>query len=63
MSGERDREQEERGTSLVEYVLLVALIAVLAMGGIWYFGTSRSQSFSHIASKIDGVVVPLSLLL
>jgi len=55
-------ELRERGTSLVEYVLLVALIAVLAMGGIWYFGTSRSQSFSNIASKIDGVVVPLSLL-
>ena len=54
---------DESGTSLVEYVLLVALIAVLAMGGIWYFGTSRSQSFSNIASKIDGVVVPFSLLL
>jgi Flp pilus assembly pilin Flp len=55
-------ERDDRGTSLVEYVLLVALIAVLAMGGIWYFGTSRSASFSGIASKIEGVAVPLSLL-
>ena len=60
MSGRRHLGDD--GTSLVEYVLLVALIAVLAMAGIWYFGTSRSASFSNIASKIDGVVVPLSLL-
>lgn len=53
------RERREDGTSLVEYVLLVALIAVLAMAGILYFGNSRSQSFSRTASTIGGIVVPL----
>lgn len=54
------RERRDDGTSLVEYVLLVALIAVLAMAGILYFGNSRSQSFSNIASKIDGGVILLT---
>jgi Flp pilus assembly pilin Flp len=55
------RRAGDAGTSLVEFVLLVALIAVLAMAGILYFGHSRSQSFSNIASKIDGVVVPFNV--
>lgn len=54
------RERRDDGTSLVEYVLLVALIAVLAMAGILYFGNSRSQSLSKTASTIGGIVVPFT---
>ena len=54
------RERRDDGTSLVEYVLLVALIAVLAMAGILYFGRSRSDSLSRTASTIGGIVVPIS---
>ena len=54
------RERRDEGTSLIEYVLLVALIAVLAMAGILYFGRSRSDSLSRTASTIGGIVVPFT---
>lgn len=48
----------EDGTSLVEYVLLVALIALAAFIGLQFFGSARDNSFSRSASSISGVVVP-----
>lgn len=54
------RERRDEGTSLIEYVLLVALIAVLAMAGILYFGNSRSQSLSRTASTIGGFIMPIT---
>jgi Flp pilus assembly pilin Flp len=54
------RQRRDAGTSLIEYVLLVALIAVLAMAGILYFGRSRSDSFSRTASTIGGIIVPFT---
>lgn len=35
----------ERGASLVEYALLVALIAVVCIVAVMFFGDSVSQSF------------------
>jgi pilus assembly protein Flp/PilA len=43
---------EERGASLVEYALLVALIAVAAVVAITAFGGALSSEYSEIAETI-----------
>ena len=44
--------KNERGASLVEYALLVALIAVAAIAGIRTLGQNVSTSFSTVNSEI-----------
>ena len=51
---EDERESQERGASLVEYALLVALIAVVAIAAIRVLGTSVSGQFSVINGQISG---------
>lgn len=43
-------EREDRGASLVEYALLVALIAVVCAVAIGFLGQSASASYSSTAS-------------
>lgn len=43
---------DQRGASLVEYSLLVALIAVLALVAIAAFGGSLSSEYSDIANSL-----------
>lgn len=45
----------ERGASLVEYALLVALIAVVCIIAIRALGRSASSQFNSIATEIGGV--------
>lgn len=52
----RPRVEIERGASLVEYALLIALIALVALVSLRFFGTSRDNSLSRSASSIGGVV-------
>ena len=47
-------KKSERGASLVEYALLVALIAVIAIAAVRILGTNVSQQFSTIAAQIQG---------
>jgi pilus assembly protein Flp/PilA len=42
----------ERGASLVEYALLVALIAVVCLVAIAFLGQSASQRFSTVGSSV-----------
>jgi len=42
----------ERGASLVEYALLVALIAVVCILAISFLGESASQKFDSIGNSI-----------
>lgn len=42
----------ERGASLVEYALLTALIAAVAISALRYFQDETTQSFSESASAI-----------
>jgi pilus assembly protein Flp/PilA len=42
----------ERGASLVEYALLVALIAVICIVAIAFLGKSASQKFSTVGSSV-----------
>ena len=46
--------QDERGASLVEYALLLALIAVVCIIAITALGGSASQKFSSVDSSISG---------
>ena len=47
-------EEKETGASMVEYALLVALIAVVAIAAVNVLGTNVSQKFSAIASGVAG---------
>ena len=42
----------ERGASLVEYDLLVALIAVVCIGAVTVLGSNSSTKFSKLGSAI-----------
>jgi len=45
---------DERGASLVEYALLVALIAVVCIIAITFLGESANSKFDAIGSSIGG---------
>lgn len=42
----------ERGSSLVEYALLLTLIAMVCLLAVTYLGNSTSGRFSNVASQI-----------
>ena len=43
---------DERGASLVEYALLVALIAVICIVAIAFVGQNASSKFSNVGSNL-----------
>jgi Flp pilus assembly pilin Flp len=43
----------QRGASLVEYVLLVMLIAMVCLAAVAWFGQSNSTKISEIGSRIS----------
>jgi len=45
---------DERGASLVEYALLVALIAVVCIVAVTFLGTSAEEKFNTVGSSISG---------
>jgi len=49
--------RDEEGASLVEYILLVALIAVVCIIAIYFLGTTASSRFSAVGSAIGGAPV------
>ena len=46
------RIDDERGASLVEYALLVALIAVVCLAAVTALGTTASEKFSEVSSSL-----------
>ena len=44
--------RDERGASLVEYALLVALIAVICIVAIAFLGQAASSKFSSVGSAV-----------
>ena len=44
----------DRGASLVEYALLVALIAVVCIAAVTFLGKNASSKFSSVGSAIKG---------
>lgn len=48
------KENRERGASLVEYSLLVALIAVVCITAVSTLGTTISDKFTALSTDIAG---------
>lgn len=48
----RARITNERGASLVEYALLVALIAVVCIGAVTFLGRAADTKFSSVGNAI-----------
>ena len=49
----QSKTDSERGASLVEYALLVALIAVVCILAVTFLGDSASQKFSSVGSAVE----------
>jgi pilus assembly protein Flp/PilA len=48
--------KEEDGASMVEYGLLVALIAVVCIVAIGFVGTNLNTVFTNVAAELQGAV-------
>jgi pilus assembly protein Flp/PilA len=44
---------DERGATLVEYALLISLIALVCFAAVAFFGAATSVSLSRSASKLS----------
>lgn len=51
-SGLKDLKNDERGASMIEYALLVGLIAVVSIVAVTTVGTSLQSQFSQIAAAL-----------
>ncbi|HTI37572.1 MAG TPA: Flp family type IVb pilin [Vicinamibacterales bacterium] len=51
----RNFRRNEEGQDLLEYALLVALIALVAFGAVQAAGTSVNDIFNSIATQLAGV--------
>jgi Flp pilus assembly pilin Flp len=45
--------QSEKGASMVEYALLVVLIAIIALIAVRFAGTQVSETFSTIGNELS----------
>lgn len=52
-AGFRGQRADQRGASLVEYALLVGLIAVVCLGAVTFFGTELTDSLSTSGDSIS----------
>ena len=48
----KERAQEERGATAVEYSLMVALIAVVIIAAVSVLGTNASSKFQTVADTV-----------
>jgi Flp pilus assembly pilin Flp len=46
---------DERGASLIEYVLLIGVVALLAVAGFRIFGASLTAKISQQAQTVNGL--------
>ncbi len=46
--------KDERGANLVEYVLLVALIAIAVIAAVVFLRTELNSTFDQTGSKLSG---------
>ena len=50
--GREERARRDRGASLVEYALLLALIVVVCIGAVTLFGSATNTSVSRSGNSI-----------
>jgi pilus assembly protein Flp/PilA len=53
LPGQSKRGMRDRGASLVEYALLLALIVVVCIGAVTAFGSATNASVSRSGSSIS----------
>jgi pilus assembly protein Flp/PilA len=51
---ESEEKKTERGASLVEYALLVALIAIVCIAAVTALGRTVSRQFSSLNTQLTG---------
>jgi len=49
----RRKTKDEKGATMVEYALMVALIAIVAITGATALGTAVDTKFSAVAVKVN----------
>jgi Flp pilus assembly pilin Flp len=54
----RKLRREEAGANLVEYGILIVLVALVAATGLSALGTNLNTFFNDIANAISGATVP-----
>jgi Flp pilus assembly pilin Flp len=50
--------RDERGANLVEYLLLVSLIAIAVIGAVKFFGAQLSPKYSQAGSQLNSASGP-----
>jgi Flp pilus assembly pilin Flp len=53
MLGKIRKLTKEKGQGLVEYVLIIALVAVIVVGAVKMFGGKIAEWFNTSANKLD----------
>jgi pilus assembly protein Flp/PilA len=48
--------KKERGQGMVEYALIIVLIALVVLGALALFGEQLSTTYSDIVSNLDSVI-------
>lgn len=54
VDGDRPAGADQRGASLVEYALLLALVAIVCIGGVTLVGRATVEPLSSAASMFGG---------
>ena len=54
LNGLKERTQEERGATAVEYALMVALIAVVIIAAVVFLGEELNGLFETIGDELSG---------
>ena len=48
-----ETQEEQEGATMIEYALLVALIAIIALAAVRYLGGNVSKQFSTVGKKLS----------
>jgi Flp pilus assembly pilin Flp len=51
----RNLIKDERGANLVEYIILVGVVALIALAGYKIFGTSVTDKINEQAGSVDAI--------
>jgi Flp pilus assembly pilin Flp len=49
------KQRNQRGQGMTEYIILVALIAVVCIAAVKYFGAKTKEGFNQASDQVQGV--------